>query len=161
PASAGGPAPYVQVVAGDGTRYPIQGRLSLPVNGQERSVASSGGYYMTDVRIGDSHLRELTFHIPLMYHDQPLAVHLARPLNYVDHLLSNLRLILILVGLGGIALAAALGRLAARRVLAPLSEVADTAQHISETEDLGARIQVRADDEVGQLATRFNSMLER
>ena len=63
--------------------------------------------------------------------------------------------------LGGIALAAALGRLAARRVLAPLAEVADTAQHISETEDLSARIQVRADDEVGQLATRFNAMLER
>jgi two-component system sensor histidine kinase MprB len=46
-------------------------------------------------------------------------------------------------------------------VLAPLAEVADTAQHISETEDLTSRIRVRADDEVGQLATRFNAMIER
>ena len=63
--------------------------------------------------------------------------------------------------LGGIALALVLGRLAARRVLAPLAEVADTAQHIGETDDLTSRIRVHADDEVGQLATRFNWMLER
>src|SRR6185312_11059358 len=47
------------------------------------------------------------------------------------------------------------------QVLAPLAEVAQTAEHISETEDLSARIHVHADDEVGQLATRFNAMLER
>ena len=46
-------------------------------------------------------------------------------------------------------------------MLAPLAEVAETAQHIGETEDLSARIHVHADDEVGQLATRFNAMLER
>ena len=55
----------------------------------------------------------------------------------------------------------ALGRLAARRVLAPLAEVAHTAEHIAETDDLTSRIHVHADDEVGQLATRFNAMLER
>ena len=63
--------------------------------------------------------------------------------------------------LGGIALAAALGRLAARRVLAPLSEVTQTAQQIGETDDLSARLVVHADDEVGALATRFNEMLDR
>jgi two-component system sensor histidine kinase MprB len=42
-----------------------------------------------------------------------------------------------------------------------LAEVADTAQHISETEDLTSRIHVHSDDEVGQLAARFNAMLER
>jgi two-component system sensor histidine kinase MprB len=88
------------------------------------------------------------------------AVQLARPLNGTDHILSNLRLILVLLFLGGIALAAALGRLAARRVLAPLSEVAQTATYIGETDDLSKRITVHADDEVGQLATRFNAMLE-
>jgi two-component system sensor histidine kinase MprB len=88
------------------------------------------------------------------------AVQLARPLNGTDHILANLRLILFLLFLGGIALAAALGRLAARRVLAPLSEVAQTATYIGETDDLSRRITVRADDEVGQLATRFNTMLE-
>jgi two-component system sensor histidine kinase MprB len=117
---------------------------------------------MADIHLGGSHLRELAFRIPGgELGGQTFAFQLARPLGYVDHTLSTLRLILLLLIVGGAALAAALGRLAARRVLAPLAEVAGTAQHISETEDLGARIQVRADDEVGQLATRFNTMLER
>jgi two-component system, OmpR family, sensor histidine kinase MprB len=43
----------------------------------------------------------------------------------------------------------------------PLAEVTATAQLIGETDDLSQRIAVREDDEVGQLATRFNEMLER
>ena len=58
-------------------------------------------------------------------------------------------------------LAAVLGRMASRRVLAPLAEVADVAQEIGETEDLTKRLHVHADDEVGQLATNFNAMLDR
>jgi len=162
PASAGGPAPYVQVVLADGTTFHRQGDLSLPVSPQVVAVAAGqSGPYMSDVRLGGSHLRELAFSIPGTLQGQPVAVQLARPLNGVDHVLTHLRLILLLVCAGGVALAAVLGRLAARRVLAPLAEVADTAQHISETEDLASRIHVHADDEVGQLATRFNAMLER
>ena len=54
-----------------------------------------------------------------------------------------------------------LGRFASRRVLKPLKEVERTAQHIAETDDLPDRIHVHADDEVGQLASRFNQMLDR
>jgi two-component system, OmpR family, sensor histidine kinase MprB len=162
PASAGGPAPYVQVVLGDGTVFHRQGDISLPVTKQVLGVAGGGGStYMTDVRQGGSHLRELAFPIATTFEGQPVAVQLARPLNGVDHVLSKLRLVLLLLSAAGIALAAVLGRLAARRVLSPLAEVADTAQHIGETEDLTARIRVHADDEVGQLATRFNAMLAR
>jgi two-component system sensor histidine kinase MprB len=46
-------------------------------------------------------------------------------------------------------------------VLRPLNEVAATAEHIGETDDLSMRLRVHADDEVGQLATRFNAMLDR
>lgn len=162
PASAGGPAPYIQVVLADGTTFHRQGDLALPVNKQVIAVAAGeAGPYMTDVHLGGSHLRELAFSIPQTFQGQPVAVQLARPLNGVDGVLSHMRLVLLLLCAGGIALAAVLGRLAARRVLAPLAEVADTAQHIGETEDLTSRIRVRADDEVGQLATRFNAMLAR
>src|SRR6185312_14129583 len=92
---------------------------------------------------------------------QPAALLLARTLGGVDDILQNLRLVLLLVCAGGIALAAVLGRVAARRVLAPLAEVAATARHIEETEDLSSRLRVHADDEVGELATRFNAMIER
>jgi two-component system sensor histidine kinase MprB len=91
-----------------------------------------------------------------------VAVELARPLQQTDRVLGHLRLVLLLICLGGIGVAAALGRVAARRVLAPLAEVASTAEHITETEDLSSRIRVQhPEDEVGQLATRFNAMIER
>ncbi len=162
PPSAGGPAPYVQAVVADGTVLPRQGGVALPVTPPVVGVAAGESRsYLTDVHVGGSHLREMVIPVPLMYRGEPVAVQLARPLNAVDHVLSRLRLMLVLVCVGGMALALVLGRLAARRVLAPLAEVADTAQHIGETEDLAARIHVHADDEVGQLAMRFNWMLER
>jgi two-component system sensor histidine kinase MprB len=164
PASAGGPAQYVQVVLADGTVALRQGGIALPVQSYTLAVAGGESHsYLTDVQVGESHLRELTFPITVFGGggSETVAVQLARPLNGIDRVLSNLRLILALLCAGGIALAAVLGRFAARRVLAPLGEVAQAAQHIGETEDLTGRIQVHADDEVGQLATRFNSMLDR
>src|SRR5579875_3024077 len=162
PPSAGGPAPYAQLLAADGTTFPIEGDVSLPVNAHELAVAAGNAPpYLTDVHVGGSHLREITFQIPRVVGGEPVAVQLARPLNAVDHILATLRLILALLCLGGVGLAVILGRLAASRVLAPLAEVAATAQHIGETEDLASRIRVQSDDEVGQLATRFNAMLER
>jgi two-component system sensor histidine kinase MprB len=162
PASAGGPAPYAQVVLADGSAFPRQGDLPLPVDGRVRAVAAgAAGTSMTDIDVRGSHLREFAFQIPFQYQGQTVAVQLARPLGPVDHVLARLRLILLLLCAGGIALAAALGRLASRRVLAPLAEVSETAQEIGETDDLSRRIAVHADDEVGQLANRFNTMLER
>jgi two-component system sensor histidine kinase MprB len=118
--------------------------------------------YLTDITAGGAHLRELIFPdtVGVNGQGQTAAIQLARPLSSVDRVLSHLRLILILLCAGGIALAAALGRLAARRVLAPLGEVAQTATYITETDDLSKRLGVHADDEVGELATRFNTMLE-
>ena len=162
PASAGGPAPYIQIVQAGGTVYGREGNLALPVGPHVLDVASgTGGPYLSDIQVGGSHLREIVFRFPLPLGGQGLAVQLARPLSSVDHVLTKLRLLLVVLVLGGIALALALGRLAARRVLAPLAEVAATAEHISRTEDLTARIRVHADDEVGRLATRFNAMLQR
>jgi two-component system, OmpR family, sensor histidine kinase MprB len=164
PPSAGGPSPYVEIVFASGIAQPAQGDVSLPINGHTLAVASgTASSYLADVDAGGSHLRELVFSVSLLVGGQvePAAVVLARPLDSVDRVLSNLRLVLALLCLGGIALAAALGRLAARRVLAPLAEVAETAQQIGETDDLSRRLAIHADDEVGQLATRFNTMLER
>ena len=49
-----------------------------------------------------------------------------------------------------------------RRVIAPLAEVAaDRAAHRARPRTSRAGIQYHADDEVGQLATRFNAMIER
>jgi two-component system, OmpR family, sensor histidine kinase MprB len=161
--SAGGPAQYWQIVGPDGSS--LGGDLSLPIDSRTKALANgSGSAFMSSVQVNGSHFRQLTLpgQIGLGFgRFQPVAVQLARPLDGIDRILQDLRLVLLLVCAGGIALAAVLGRLAARQVLAPLAEVAQTARHIEETEDLSSRIRVHADDEVGQLATRFNAMIER
>jgi two-component system sensor histidine kinase MprB len=155
PPSAGGPA-YAQIITSNGTAVYNFGGVTLPVNQGVLAVAHGhAANQLSDVSMSGAPLRLFVFGV------QGGAVELARPLGGVDSVLSNLRLILLLLCAAGVALAAMLGRLAARRVLSPLAEVAQAAEHISETEDLTTRIRVREDDEVGQLATRFNAMLDR
>jgi two-component system, OmpR family, sensor histidine kinase MprB len=164
PANSGGRAPFYQVVGTDGGILRFGPGMTLPVESSTVDVASGRrGNALEDVLVGGSRLRMYTFHGTAQVANGdfvPVAIQLARPLGPVDHILSNLRLFLLLLCAGGIALAAALGRLAASRVLAPLAEVAQTAQQIGETDDLSTRLRIHADDEVGQLATRFNAMLE-
>jgi two-component system, OmpR family, sensor histidine kinase MprB len=162
PASIGGPSPYYQVVLPDGST-PV-GNIPLPVSSQTiRATRGGGTQFFSDLRVGGTHLRLLTFPVSVQTSVgiETVAIQLARPLNGTDKILSHLRLILLLLIAGGVALAAGLGRVAARRVLAPLAEVATTAEEIAETDDLSHRLRIHADDEVGQLATRFNHMLER
>jgi two-component system sensor histidine kinase MprB len=169
-ARAGGPAQYVQAVLQDGAVDVISGNLTLPVSARVRTMAQDGAgqTYLSDGYVGGNHLRIITFAVPQLEvfsnggeRVESAAVELARPLNGVDTVLSHLRLFLALLFCGGIALAALLGRIASRRVLRPLAEVAEVAEHIGETDDLSERLKVHADDEVGALATRFNTMLDR
>ena len=165
-ANAGGPAPYARVVLADGNSYRYSGDLMLPVDAHARAIANgANAVYLGDINVGGSHLRELTFPVNVSSQfggpSQPAAVQLARPLAGIDRVLAHLRVFLALLCAAGIAVAAALGRFGARRVLAPLAEVADTAVEIGRTDDLSRRLKIHADDEVGALATRFNQMLER
>jgi signal transduction histidine kinase len=64
------------------------------------------------------------------------------------------------VSLAVLAIAALVAFTVAGRVLAPLRELSETARGITET-DLSRRLHVRGDDEVAQLARRFNEMLDR
>ena len=108
-----------------------------------------------DTELDGDHVRVLT---------EPLerggSIQLARSLESTDDVLARLRWVLLALVLGGIALAAALGRLAARHLVAPVVRVTEAARHIAETEDLGRRIEVTSADEVGELAARFNAMLD-
>src|SRR5947209_5184495 len=151
PASSGGPAPYVQLVLADGHVFHRQGDIILPGGPRAAAVAAgSRPAYMRDLNVSGSHLRQYVFPLPsAVLAGEPVAVQLARPLSGVDRVLAHLRLILLVLFAGGIALAVALGRLAAGRVLAPLAEVAQAAERIGATHDLSLRLRIPADDEVG------------
>jgi two-component system sensor histidine kinase MprB len=167
PASAGGGAPIWQVTTQNGVIACSSGNVTLPVDDRVMAVVNGPPHesQLENVNVGGTSVRELTVQVGLRFGFDapavPAALQLARPLFGVENILRDLRLILLLLCAGGVALAAVLGRLAARRVLAPLAEVAATARHIEETEDLSSRLRVHADDEVGELATRFNAMIER
>jgi two-component system sensor histidine kinase MprB len=155
PPREGESAAYVQVVAPDGDVTPLRGP-SLPADAVARVIAASGrGEVVRDLRVAGTHLRVLTFGLP-----GGGALELGRSLEQVDNVVARLRLVLLLVSGGGIALAALLGALASRSLIAPLAKVTEAARHIGATEDLARRIDVRTNDEVGELARRFNAMLD-
>ncbi len=142
--------------SGDGVRVIGTEQVELPVAAHARAVAAgSSQEFFSDERVAGTRVRVLT--VPL---DDGLAVELGRSLEPADSVLRRLRWILVLVCLGGVALAVALGRLVSRNVVAPIAHVSEAARHIAETEDLGRRLEVETQDEVGELATHFNAMLE-
>ncbi|WP_249009158.1 cell wall metabolism sensor histidine kinase WalK [Conexibacter sp. DBS9H8] len=163
PASAGGSAPYAQLVLANGEVFGSLHGLQLPGAARAAAVATGeSGPYFANENVDGTEVRVYTFTVPGAVIDGVhVAVQLGRPLTQMHSLLSELRLILAVVFLLAVPLAAMFGRFAARRVLRPLAEVTATAEAIARTDDLSRRLEVREEDEVGQLASRFNAMLER
>jgi two-component system sensor histidine kinase MprB len=155
PPDRGGAPAVAQIVPADGPAQPLTGD-PLPVTSADSSVAAGQmDSTLRDAHADGQHLRVLTVAVP---GDRALLV--ARPLDGVDHVLSRLRVLLVLLCGSGIGLAALVGWVAADRVMAPIADLSETARHVSETQDLGRRIEVTSQDEVGQLATQFNAMLD-
>jgi two-component system sensor histidine kinase MprB len=88
------------------------------------------------------------------------AVVVARNIDYIEHDLGRLRLILILVSLGGIAAAALAGAIVSRATLAPVRRLTGTAERIAKTGDPSERVtDAGGRDEIARLGTAFNTML--
>jgi two-component system sensor histidine kinase MprB len=88
------------------------------------------------------------------------AVMVAQPLTQVDHELGHLLLILVLIGAGGIVLAALLGALVARAALAPIARFTASTETLTGSLDLSRRLEVAGGDELGRLAASFNATLD-
>ncbi len=153
----GGAAGYLQLVSADGTTARRAGEdVVLPVTERTLAVAAgSGSGFLADATVTGTHIRVLT--VPLA---SGVALQIARPLTEVDGVLDRLRLILALVGAGGIGLAALLGFGVARTALVPVRRLTETAEHITATHDLTRRVEPVQGDELGRLAASFNTMLD-
>jgi two-component system sensor histidine kinase MprB len=150
---------YQQLVTASGKVLGRSGKpqVTLPIDSATRKLAARGGRSFFDTaRTQNLHVRILSEPV------RPgLAVQFAQPLTEDDHLLGRLRLILALIALGGIALAAILGGLVARAVVAPVGRLTRAAEHVARTRDLSQRIhEPGAADEIGRLAVSFNAMLD-
>jgi two-component system sensor histidine kinase MprB len=172
--SAGGSAPYEQMVLADGKFFAsaendvwVQTPRLLPISKHTAEVASgTEPAFLDTITVHGIRLRVYTFPaLDQVYGSgtsfQPVAIQVARPLGATTDTLSTLRWVFAVVFLLVVLLAVLIARFATHKALSPLQEVTATAETITETEDLEQRLAIRRPDEVGQLAARFNQMLER
>ena len=152
----GGAAGYAQIVSEDGTtRRPLGADIPIPVTNKVLGVAAgqTGGFF-TDETVADTHVRVLTFP-----YEPGVAVQVLRPLTEVDSTLDRLKTFLIVIALGGIGLAAALGLIVSRAAIAPVARLTRATERVTETGDLSERIDATGEDELSRLAGSFNRML--
>jgi len=156
-------ASYFQMVDSDGDIYiPAAYVASTPrvaVTSRVRAVASGhGSPFFYDTNLQGEHTRVFT---RVSTDLAPrVAIQVVGQLSGVDHELSRLRLWLILVAAGGIAVASGTSFLVARTTLRPVRNLSETAERVRATRDLSQRIEVAGSDELSQLAVTFNAMLE-
>jgi two-component system sensor histidine kinase MprB len=130
--------------------------ITLPVDAGARTLAAKGGKpFLRDAHANGIHLRIIAEALP-----HGVAAQLAQPLTEVDNVLAQLRLILALLDIGGIALAALLGRLVAGAAVTPVKRLTQATEHVTRTQDLSKRIEPTGEDEIGRLAVSFNAMLD-
>jgi two-component system, OmpR family, sensor histidine kinase MprB len=149
---------YVQAVTAQGTVLrPFREKGSLAV--QSRALAAARGQesepFFSDATVSGTRVRVITLPFP----DNGLALQVARSVGEINHTLSRLGLLLILIALGGIGVAAGLGLAVSRAALRPVRRLTEASEHVTDTGDLSERIEPGGHDELGRLATSFNTML--
>jgi len=155
PGRLGGPGGFIQVIDARGNvADAVGGTEPLPVTEQARQVARGGEARFETLAVDGQPVRVLT--LPAV---RGLALQIARPLTEIEGSLDQLRARLVVGSLVGIALAAALGTVVARRAVRPVEQLTDLAEDVAATQDLSRRIDVESEDEIGRLATTFNRML--
>jgi two-component system, OmpR family, sensor histidine kinase MprB len=155
PAPIGAPAGIGQIVGADGRVFRARGQAPLPVSSAVRQVAAgTRPSFFSDVDAGGQKLRVLTTQVA-----PGQALEVARSLGEVDRTLRDLALVLALVTAGGVALAAALGALASRAAVRPVSHLTEVVEELARTRDLARRIPSAGKDEPARLARAFNALL--
>jgi two-component system, OmpR family, sensor histidine kinase MprB len=159
PAPFGAASGYVQFIAPDGAVEVPAGQGTSPriaVSAGDKAIAASGsGSALSDRTVKGTKLRVLTVGTGASG-----AVLIARPLSEMNHELSRILLLLVIVGVSGIALAAILGALVARVALAPIARFTKRTEALTGNLDLSRRLDVEGRDELARLAGSFNTTLD-
>jgi two-component system, OmpR family, sensor histidine kinase MprB len=149
-----------QIIDGQGNVwYPSP--PNIPVSTSQASLAATNDYKIQTVTNDSTKFRVITQGGNLVGAGAgtPLAIQIFRPLSDIEHTLSDLRLILWLVTIGGVVVAVGLGYLIGKTTMRPVARLTAAAEHVAATQDLDATIQEEGDDELASLARSFNSML--
>jgi two-component system sensor histidine kinase MprB len=138
--------------------------ISVPFDSSIRAVAEGrrGALFQdaTTTREGRTiPLREFVFPITNLSSQVVGVTVVVREMTETDRALDRLKLILILVALGGIAVAGAAGALVANATLAPVRRLTAAAERIAETGEPSERVPEGGKDELARLGASFNTML--
>ena len=144
------------VVPDAGAAFSVQvsrpGGLRFRGGGSVVSIDPESGSFMTQT-IRGVRSRVLTVKAP------GLQIRVSRSLADVDRSLSRLRWLLVLITLGGIGFAAAVGAVVAGAALGPLRRLTEKTERIVETGDLSERVGQRGRDEISRLSGRLDELL--
>jgi two-component system, OmpR family, sensor histidine kinase MprB len=146
---------YVQILIGDRVVSPAGGPAELPADERTRELADTGeGSFFKDATLDGVHARVFTRAV-----EPGVVIQAAQSVEEQDEAISKLRLILAVVGLGGVGLAGGLGLVVTRTATRPVRDLSEAAEHVARTRDLSRRIEAQGGDELSRLATSFNTML--
>jgi two-component system sensor histidine kinase MprB len=150
-----GGAYYQVVTSGGQTQLPPTEGTPIPVSAATKAVAAGKHrpFYAGGVAAG------LPIRVYTFQYAPGFAVQVVSRVSEIDQALARLRWVLVLVGAGGVGLAALLGLLVTRAVLSPVRRLTEATEHVAATRDLSERIDATRQDELGRLASSFNTML--
>jgi two-component system sensor histidine kinase MprB len=153
----GGPSGHLQFLSPTGrVAAPPDEGAAIAASDDAKQIARRGiGRELTDTHVHGVHLRVLTVGT-----GSGGAVQVARPLTEEDDVLRNLVIVLVIVGAGGIALAALLGVLVARTALAPIARFTRRTEKLTGNPDLSLRLEAEGKDELARLARSFDATLD-
>jgi len=158
------PGTYIQLIDRDGNvvvKSSNLGEQELPVNPTLIEQGFAGNVAIQTVAAGDgARLRIMVS--PLYLQDQTLLLEVAQSSNYIDSAMDQVRWVLIASVLVALTLTTILGGIIVRGALSPVSQITQTAKKIETSPDLSRRVGYSGPmDEIGQLATTFDHMIER
>jgi two-component system, OmpR family, sensor histidine kinase MprB len=152
----GSAVPYMQIVTDQGAVWAPAGDSTLlaATTGAVQVAAGRSGSYYADAKVAGVRVTILTTELA-----PGLALQLVAPLASVDADVADVGATMALLSVLGIALAALAGRAVAGAGLAPVGRLAAAAEQVTATGYPDTQVEVGRPDELGRLATSFNTML--
>lgn len=158
------PGIYIELIDKSGkvvVKSDTLGDLELPVNPMLLEKGFTGKVSIETVSAGDG-ARVRVMVSPLYLKDQTLVLEVAQSLSHLDSTMAQARLALLASILFALILATVAGGFLVRSTLSPVSRITHTARSIETSADLNRRVgYIGPQDEIGQLATTFDYMLEQ
>jgi len=157
------PGIYIQLADKNGNIMGKSDNLGdqyLPVDQSQLDPVLKGEFRVGIVTASDG-TRLRVMDSPLKLGNQTLVVEVGHSLKQIDNTMSSVRWAILGGVLAALTLVGVSGGVLVRRALSPVGRITRTAQNIELSSDLSRRVGYKGPmDEVGQLATTFDHMIE-